>query len=206
MINEDLKNYIEINIFPMYDKNDSGHRIEHIKYVIDRSFEIIRQNNLDLDADMAYVIASYHDIGHHIDAKNHEKVSAEMLMNDKNLLKFFDENEIIVMKEAIEDHRASSKSDARSIYGKLVSSADRNVDYKTTIKRIHSYTLKHYTDYDLNKMIDRAYNHIDTKFGTNGYAKMYFKDEKYEQFINDCRELLKDKERLRREYIEINKL
>lgn len=37
-INKELKKYIENNIFPIYEKNEKGHGIEHIKYVIKRSF------------------------------------------------------------------------------------------------------------------------------------------------------------------------
>ena len=36
-INKKLIDYVENNIFPIYSKNDSGHGIEHIKYVIARS-------------------------------------------------------------------------------------------------------------------------------------------------------------------------
>lgn len=37
---------------------------------------------------MVYVIAAYHDVAHHIDAKNHETISAKMLMEDKKLKDF----------------------------------------------------------------------------------------------------------------------
>ncbi len=33
-ISNELKKYIEDNIFPEYDKNEKAHGIEHIKYVI----------------------------------------------------------------------------------------------------------------------------------------------------------------------------
>ena len=39
----------------------------------------------DVNYNMVYVIAAYHDIGHHIDRKNHEKVSADIMCQDKNL-------------------------------------------------------------------------------------------------------------------------
>lgn len=84
-INKDLKKYIEENIFPSYKKNDLGHNLDHIKYVIDRSFELVVQNDLDVNLDMVYTIAAYHDIGHHIDSKNHEIISADIMSKDKNL-------------------------------------------------------------------------------------------------------------------------
>lgn len=43
-INSDLKYYIEENIFPKYSKNEPAHNIDHIKYVINRSFKFA--NNL----------------------------------------------------------------------------------------------------------------------------------------------------------------
>ena len=92
-INDELKQYIENTIFSSYKKNDLGHNLDHIKYVIDRSLKFA-SNLDDINYDMVYVIAAYHDIGHFIDAKNHEKVSADMLLEDINLSKYFTEDEI----------------------------------------------------------------------------------------------------------------
>lgn len=87
-INRNLQKYIEDEILPSYEKNDSGHNLEHIMYVIDRSLKFA-STIPDINLDMVYVVATYHDIGHYIDAKNHEKVSAEMLEQDENLRKYF---------------------------------------------------------------------------------------------------------------------
>ena len=38
--------------------------------------------NMDVDNNMLYVITTYHDIGYHIDYKNHEIVSAQIMYND----------------------------------------------------------------------------------------------------------------------------
>ena len=114
-VNEKLKRYIEQNIFPRYKLNDKGHQIEHINYVINRCYKLSK--NMDIDNNMLYVIAAYHDIGYYVDYKNHEKVSAQIMYNDANLKKFFSNEHL--MKEAIEDHRASLDREPRSIYGKL---------------------------------------------------------------------------------------
>ena len=124
-INKKLQDYIEKNIFPSYKKNDLGHNLDHIKYVINRSLKFASEVD-GINFDMVYTIAAYHDIGHYIDAKNHEKVSAEMLLADENLKEFFTEEEIKTMSEAVYDHRASMEGEPRSVYGKIVSSADRN--------------------------------------------------------------------------------
>ena len=117
-MNEKLKEYIDKNIFPEYEKNESAHDINHIKYVIDRSMKFAEEVH-GINIDMAYTIAAYHDIGHHIDAKNHEKVSAKIMGEDKNLNRFFNTTELKLIKEAIEDHRASKTGETRNIYGKI---------------------------------------------------------------------------------------
>lgn len=204
-INKELKKYIEKNIFPIYDKNEKGHGREHIKYVIKRSFELVKENNLDVNYDMVYTIASYHDIGHHIDSKKHEIISAEIMSKDKNLEKFFSNQELVTIKEAIEDHRASAKDDPRSIYGKIVSSADRNNTIEDCLTRTYTYGKKLNPNATDNELYERAYDVLVNKFGEDGYAKFYFKDKQYEDFLKDIRELLKDKEKyieVQRNYIE----
>lgn len=206
-MNEELKKYIKNNIFPEYEKNEKAHGIEHIKYVIDRSFELIEENNLNVNKDMVYTIAAYHDIGHHIDPKNHEKLSAEIMSKDENLKTFFNEEELTTIKEAIEDHRASSKTDPRSIYGKIVSSADRNNTVEACLKRTYSYGKKLDPEATDEELFLRAHDVLTKKFGEGGYAKFYFKDKKYEDFLKEIRELLKDKDKYiktQRDYI--NKL
>jgi uncharacterized protein len=206
-VNREIKNYIEKNIFPEYDKNEKAHSIEHIKEVIERSFDLVKDNNLDVNIDMVYTIAAFHDIGHHIDSKTHEIVSAEIMSKDRNLPKFFNKEELSIIKEAIEDHRASAKDEPRSIYGRIVSSADRNNTVKDCLRRTYTYGKKLNPTATDEELFLRAYDVLVNKFGEDGYAKFYFKDKKYEDFLKEIRDLLKDKEKyisIQREYI--NKL
>lgn len=189
-----VKEYIEKNVLPEYEKNEQGHGINHIEYVIRRSFELINQNNLEVDSNMVYVIAAYHDIGHHIDRKNHEKVSADIMCQDKNLNEFFSIEQLITIKEAIEDHRASSENEPRSIYGKIVSSADRNNTVEQCLERTYSYGKKHEPEASDKELYERSFEALNKKFGYNGYAKFYFKDEQYDNFLKDIRKLLENKE------------
>ena len=208
-INKELKKYIENNIFPIYEKNEKGHGIEHIKYVIKRSFELVKENNLDVNYDMVYTIASYHDIGHHIDSKTHEIISADIMSKDKNLEKYFSNQELVIIKEAIEDHRASAKDDPRSIYGRIVSSADRNNNVEDCLRRTYTYGKKLNPNATDEELFQRAYDVLVNKFGEDGYAKFYFKDNNYENFLKEIRLLLKDKEKYidtQRKYIEKLKL
>ena len=205
MINEELKKYTEQNIFPSYEKNDLGHGLDHIKYVIERSLKFADTVE-DINYDMVYTIAAYHDIGHYIDAKNHEKVSAEMLLADKNLKKFFNDEQIKIMSEAVHDHRASMQGEPRSIYGKIVSSADRNTLVDVPLKRTYLYRLEHNPNDTLDMIIQESREHILDKFGKKGYAteKMYFEDLDYKKFLEDISILAENKELFEKRFLEVN--
>ncbi len=206
-INKEIVNYIQENVFPSYEKNDAGHGIDHIKYVINRSLKFAK-NIEDINYDMIYVIAAYHDIGHYIDAKNHEIVSAQILLKDKWLENYFTKDEINIMAEAIEDHRASLEYEPRSIYGKIISSADRNTSLELPLKRTYTYRLKHSPNSTLDEIIEESRLHLIDKFGDEGYAneKMYFEDKEYDNFLKEIRKLCSDKELFRKKYIEINEI
>lgn len=191
-INNDLKNYIEENIFPEYSKNEPAHNIKHIKYVINRSFEFA-DTIPDINYDMVYTIAAYHDIGYCIDSKKHEIISGEIMSRDENLKKFFSNEQLKIIKEAIEDHRASSNHEPRSIYGKIVSTADRNNTVEACLRRSYTYGRKLEPGSTDEELFERAYKCLNMKFGENGYAKFFFKDENYEKFLKEIRELLSDK-------------
>ena len=190
-----LKKYIEETIFPEYQKNEKAHGIEHIQYVIARSFEIVEENALDVNSNMVYTIAAYHDIGHHINDEKHEEISAKMMYKDKKLSSFFSEEERKIMKEAIEDHRASAKKEPRNIYGKIVSSADRNTTVEQCLERSYVYGKKQNPAASNEELYESAFQVLTKKFGENGYAKFYFKDKKYENFLKEIQNLLQDKEK-----------
>jgi uncharacterized protein len=203
-INDEIREHIENNVFPEYQKNEPAHNLSHIKYVIDRSFKFA-QTVPNINYDIVYVVAAYHDIGHHIDPKKHELVSAEIMQKDQELKKFFSEDELKIIKEAIEDHRASSDHEPRSIYGKIVSTADRNNSVNSCLERSYFYGKKLHPEYSDDELFNRAYEHLKQKFGENGYAKFFFKDEEYEKFLTDIRKLLSNKEKFieaQRTYIE----
>ena len=188
-INDKLKEYIEENIFPEYSKNEPAHNIDHIKYVINRSFKFA-DTIPNINYDMVYTIASYH-----VNPKIHEIVSAEIMYNDNMLKEFFNDEERKIIKEAIEDHRASSNHEPRNIYGKIVSTADRNNTVEACLRRSYSYNKKLHPEYDDEQIFEDCHFHLNDKFGENGYAKFFFKDEEYEKFLTDIRTLLSDKDK-----------
>ena len=129
------------------------------------------------------------------------------MSKDENLKRFFSADELKIIREAIEDHRASADHEPRSIYGKIVSTADRNNTVEACLKRSYTYGRKLNPEATDDELFDRAYEHLKIKFGENGYAKFFFKDDVYEKFLKDIRDLLSDKDnyiKTQRDYI--NKL
>lgn len=207
MVNESLKKYIEEVIFPQYELNDMGHNIDHIRYVIERSLKFASEvSNINLN--MVYAIAAYHDIGHHIDAKNHEVVSAKILGEDQKLKEYFSKEEIDEMVCAVEDHRASLEYEPRSVYGKIVSSADRNTLIEVPLKRTYAYRIEHNPESSLEQIIEESRLHLKNKFGKEGYAteKMYFEDNDYKLFLKEIAELVDNEEEFIKRYKDVNNI
>lgn len=207
MINTLLKEYIEKNILPEYLKNDQGHSVSHIEYVLRRSLEFSKQvDNIDLD--VVYAVACYHDIGHHINPKNHEKVSAEIFLQDKNMHNFFSDEQIKIIYEAIQDHRASSSTEPRSVYGKIVSSADRRTDMDNIMRTMFTYRFNLNPNEPIKNNIEDAYRHIGKKFAYGGYAnhKIYFKDAEYEKIIEKAEYFKNNKQEFVKYYCKINNI
>lgn len=201
-VNATLRRYIEDTIFPAYSQNDKGHQLEHIQYVIRRSFFLMDQLD-DLDVNMVYTIAAYHDIAHHMNKDQHEMLSAQVFWMDDAIKQFFTEKQRKIIREAIEDHRASSAAPPRSDYGKLISSADRSTDLDEFFRRTHAYSIKHFPDNTLEQNMERCYQHMRNKYGEGGYAKSYVADEEYKLFCQEIQRLLNDRSGFERKYLNV---
>lgn len=105
MINKELKKHLEVNVIPLYDKLDLAHQRSHVYEVIDNSFNIA--NSFDVNLDMIYTIAVYHDVGLIKERKTHHLIGGQMLLDDETLKLYFNDEQMIIMQQAVEDHRAS---------------------------------------------------------------------------------------------------
>ena len=170
-VNKELKTYIEKKIFPKYKKYYS-HGMIHINNVIDNMKMLA--NYYELDINMAYTIASYHDIGLNVDRENHEYESGKILANDKELKKYFNEEEIKIMKEAIEDHRGSRKIRPRNFYGECVSDSDRDFDIKLLAKRQLATSLKNYPELKtFDEHFERCYSYLCKRINDKGKFNLW---------------------------------
>ncbi len=197
----DVREYIRRDIFPEYEKADEGHRLNHINYVLSRSFKFADEWNRSnptklLDKFKVEVIASYHDIGLSCaDRSVHEKVSARMLRADEVLNQYFNEADINEMAEAVEDHRASLPGKPRSIYGMVVSQADRDTSLDHLIYRAYVYRKDrepYKNDFDVMKSDIK--DHIKSKYCDGGYGldKIWFEDGEFDVFKKDAEAVVKD--------------
>ena len=203
-VNPELKEYISKNIFPEYSKNDGGHNIAHILEVIRRSFALNDTFKLGLDDNMMYAIASCHDWGKYIDHERHHLIAAENFMNDLGMKKFFTDEERKTIKEAIEDHRSSKEEEPRSVYGKLISSADRNT--RIEIVFIRSFFVAHERTPEMNieEYLDYTIKRLSKKYDETNPENMFFEDETYKVFIEDMRNLLKNEKEFKERYCDVN--
>ena len=193
-VDNTLKKYISDKILLQYDLNDIGHNKNHIEYVLKRALEISKDYSVDYN--ILYTCVCFHDIACYINREQHEILSADIAYKDEFLNNLFSNDEIIIIKEAIEDHRASSNNIPRNIYGTILSSADRNISIKDFLISSLFYKAIDINSLDINKAIGNSYNHAIDKFGKNGYAvnKFYVYDKKYKQFLNDLQYLIDNRD------------
>lgn len=160
-VDKRLSEYMETAIFPKYERL-YGHGILHIQYVIDHSFLIAR--DYDVDFNMVYCIACYHDLGLlniQNNREDHAFQSGKLLIEDAYLKTLFSKDQLEIMKEAVEDHSGSRSIEPRSIYGKIVSDADRDVDVRILAKRQLPTSIKYYKELvTFEEHFERCYQYI----------------------------------------------
>ena len=166
-----IRQYIESEIIPRYDNFDAAHGRDHVEYVIAQSLKLAE--HYDVDRDMVYVIAAYHDTGLAVERKTHHLESGRIMRADRNLRQWFSEGQIETMARAVEDHRASSDHEPRSIYGKIVAEADRQIDPETIIRRTVQYGLSHYPELDREGHWQRMLDHLNEKYAEGGYLRLW---------------------------------
>ena len=198
-LNPEIEEYIEGKIIPQYGNFDKAHNINHIRRVIQVSLEMARDYSVDFN--LIYVIAAYHDIGMPKGRKDHGRHSAEFLLNDNKLRDWFSDEEIKLMAEAIEDHRASIAYEPRSIYGKIVSDADNDLRYSSVLKRCLQHGLAYFPQYDKETHFLRIREHMEEKYGEGGYLKTWLNTEHDKRGLREIRnKLYKNQQSLRDDF------
>lgn len=202
-VNPELQSYVEREILPRYDYFDQAHQRDHALMVIAQSMELARK--LEVNRDMAFAIAAYHDTGLCEGRELHHEASARIIHADQQLRKWFSEEQILVMAEAAEDHRASAKNAPRSIYGRIVAEADRFIDPIVIAQRTIQYGLDHYPNLSHEEHFQRMVAHLKEKYGRNGYLKLWFPESPNAARLERLRQIIDDEAALKKifeEYFE----
>ena len=196
-----LMEFVEKQILPRYTAFGESHGLYHVTRVIKNSLELARM--LGADINMTYTIAAYHDLGMEGPRAIHHITSGKILTADARLKKWFSPEQIKIMREAVEDHRASASHAPRSIYGKIVSEADRDIDIDTVFTRAIQYGIEHDPDKDKEWQFKRFDSHMEEKYSNNGYIKLWIPHSPSEKKLKELRDIIVNKELLRQYFDKI---
>ena len=206
MINQELKKYIYEEVVPRYREFDDAHKEDHALTVIAQAMHLLsgREEWLasqadvdtiwfeDVDENMLLAAAACHDLGLVNGRDNHHMDSGVIIRHDSQLAQWFTPEQIEVIAQAAEDHRASGKGAPRSIYGMIVAEADRVIDGETIIRRTVQFGFKHYPDLDRKGHTARAIAHLHEKYGRGGYLKLWIPWSENAVRLNALQDIIAD--------------
>ena len=209
-INATLEKYIFEEVVPRYASFDAAHKEDHALTVIRQALELLdgrdswaaAQADVEpfwlapVDRAMLLTAAACHDLGLVNGRERHHLDSGIIIRADSRLKEWFNEEQIEVIAQAAEDHRASGKGAPRSIYGMLIAEADRVIDQETIIRRTIQFGLKHYPDLCREGQMERAREHLVEKSGRGGYLRLWIPWSSNASRLNALQDLIADPEAL----------
>lgn len=195
---KEIERYIEEQIIPHYTAFDRAHSIDHVRTVIAESLALAE--HYDVDRRIVYVTAAYHDLGLCEGRERHHIVSGEIVRADQQLCKWFSGDEIELIACAVEDHRASSDHEPRSIYGRIVAEADRVIDPEITLRRTVQYGLANYPQLDTEGQYARFCAHLQEKYAEGGYLRLWIPESKNGARLAELRQLIRNSNLLRQTF------
>ena len=200
MVRQEIVSFINAEIVPQYGSFDPAHRCDHVRTVMSQAMDLYGRAPEDIkekvDPEVLLMSAACHDLGLVNGRENHHLDSGKIIRSDGRLRKWFDDRQIETIAQAAEDHRASGKSEPRSVYGKMVAEADRVIDAETIIRRTLQYGQSHYPEMDPEEQISRAEEHLKTKYGYGGYLKLWIPWSDNAARLDSLRALIADPVRL----------
>lgn len=208
----DLKEYVETEILPRHEHYDTAHRPDHIRRVIARAIGIgerlkvkgetadaIDNSHLSpFTSHLIYAAAAMHDIGICEGREVHHLASGRIIRADHNLRRWFSEEEIELIAQAAEDHRASATTKPRSLLGCIIAEADRDIEPETIVLRTVEYGLSHYPSLDREGHWQRTLDHLHEKYAEGGYIKLWMDDSPNAAPLAELRALIRDEAKLRK--------
>lgn len=190
-----LKEYLEESIIPQYGAFDKAHREDHAREVIQRALALAE--HYPVDRDVVFAAAACHDLGLRAGREVHHLESGKIIRADKQLEQWFSPSEIETIAEAAEDHRASSETAPRSIYGRIIAEADRLIVPEKIIRRTIQYGLAHYPELPKEGHWERTLEHLHEKYAEGGYLRLWIPESPNAAQLERLRAIIRDESALR---------
>lgn len=200
-VNLELMEFIEQQILPRYTAFGASHGLHHVTRVVKNALALAEITGADIN--MVYVIAAYHDLGMSGPRAIHHLTGGKILSTDARLKRWFSPEQIKIMKEAVEDHRASASRQPRSLYGKIVAEADRDLEPKEVFTRCLQYGLENYPEKNKEQQWERFAQHIEHKYAQSGYIKLWIPNSPNENNLKILRNIIEDEGKLRAAFEQI---
>lgn len=194
---DEIKTFVEQEIIPRYDNFDAGHGRDHVQTVISQAL-MLAQYYPETDKRIVLVAAAYHDLGLAFGRDEHHTHSARIVREDERLRQWFSAEEIDVIADAAEDHRASSDHEPRTIYGRIIAEADRVIDSETIVRRALQYGMKRHPGLDREGQYIRLMDHMREKYDYGGYLKLWIPESDNARNLEAFRKILADEKTFRR--------
>ena len=200
-MNQNLKEYVESEIIPRYSAFDKAHREDHVRSVISEALRL--STFYDVDEDMVYAAAAFHDTGLVEGRETHHLASGKIIREDPRLPEWFTPDQIEMIAQAAEDHRASGTSSPRSIYGKIIAEADRDIIPLKILRRTVQFGMEHYPQLDREAHWRRFLEHLHEKYYYGGYLKLYIPESRNAVSLEELRRMIGDEVSLRKTFDEL---
>lgn len=197
-MNQNLKEYVESEIIPRYSAFDKAHREDHARSVISEALRL--SAFYDVDEDMVYAAAAFHDTGLVEGRETHHLASGKIIREDPRLPEWFTPDQIEMIAQAAEDHRASGTSSPRSIYGKIIAEADRDIIPLKILRRTVQFGMEHYPQLDREAHWRRFLDHLHEKYYYGGYLKLYIPESRNAVSLEELRRMIGDEVSLRKTF------
>ncbi len=195
----EIERFLENEIVPLYDHFDAGHRRDHAHSVMNQCMELASFYP-EADKAVALTAAAYHDTGLRAGRKTHHTESAHIVRTDSRLRRWFSPDEIELIADAAEDHRASLGHEPRTLYGRLVAEADRLIDANTVVRRTVLYGLDHYPELTRQQQYERMRSHMTEKYGRSGYLQLWIPESSNAARLEQLRQLIDNEQALRQAF------
>lgn len=197
-VNLEIMDFVEKEILPRYAAFGRSHGIAHVTRVIRNATQLARMTGVDIN--MVYVAAAYHDLGMSGPRAIHHITGGKILQADARLKRWFSPSQIQIMKEAVEDHRASASHSPRSIYGKIIAEADRDLEPDVVFSRAVEFGLEKYPQLNKEEQWRRFLDHMYQKYSADGYMRLWIPGSPNEKYLKQVRAIIANEANLRSEF------